>query len=276
MRHLAANITITEPFESWAWPSAYAWAERCRSMFADGTVPSSLAAFVESNSVRFRSSRTFGLWKDGTIGGVVILEPASPHVVTAHILLSKRLWGIPAVQLQEAARLAFEADPALIRIQAFVPAWNRLAIALCLRLGASLEGTLRSATLRNGKPADAVVMALTREDWNGIESRRIRGRNNQFVNGQLANQQHVQPDPGDDAGRDRNGAAERPGGIERGNALARNAGDGNERGQPDQLDIGGGRGNDGAEPRVARLRGKRANGAGKPAKRTRPRGRSGS
>jgi hypothetical protein len=254
------SIEVREGFPEWAYPTAWAWAATRRECF-DDFFPADFHVFVEEYSVRFRTARTYALWKNGSIGGVVILEAAGPCVATAHILLSRRLYGTPAAELAEVARRAFTDAPKLIRIQAFIPAWNRLAIALCKRLGAVEEGTLRAATLRAGRPADAVVLGLTRRDWDGIESRRIVGRNDQLLNGLVHTGEHVQSNAGDDAGRTRDDASGRLGGVERGDADAGNAGDGDDERQPDQPDGEGGNGSRTANARRPRARAKRANGA---------------
>jgi RimJ/RimL family protein N-acetyltransferase len=163
-------IEIKEPFPEWAWPKAWAWATSNRRSF-DDFFPPDLARFVEEYSVRFARARTFGLWKDSSLDGIVILEPNSPTVATAHILVARRLWGLPAAELRKVAGVAFERDPWLRRIQAFVPASNRLAIALSKRIGGTAEGTLRKAIMRNGRMEDAIVFGLTREEFYGRESR---------------------------------------------------------------------------------------------------------
>jgi len=172
-------ISFSEPFPEWAWAQAWEWAKAYRQHF-DDFFPKTIAEFVERYSIRFRNARTFAIWKNGSIGGALAFERDSPCTVVAHILLSKRLRGTPAGELFQAAALVFE-DPALLRIHAYVPAWNRLAIALCRRLGGTEEATLRDVTLRHGRPADCVLMSLTRSvyEWlekepaYGIKSRRV-------------------------------------------------------------------------------------------------------
>src|ERR1700733_5441043 len=103
MSDFKGTVEIREPFESYAWPNAWFWCEAVRNQFADDFFPSTLAQFVEQYSVRFGNARTFGLWKNKVLAGIVVLEPQSPVVATAHILLSKRLWGVPASELRRVA-----------------------------------------------------------------------------------------------------------------------------------------------------------------------------
>lgn len=263
-----SNIEILSPFPEWAWPNAWAWAEHRRDQLADDFFPANLPAFVEQYSVRFRHSRTFGLCKNGVLNGVVIIEPVSPVVATAHILLSKRLWGMPAVILQGVAFAAFESDPELIRIQSFVPAWNRLAIALSVRIGGTVEGVLRGATLRGGRPADAVLIGMTREEFYGTESRRIDGRDVQQLDCEQQPEQHVQPDA--DRGAERGGInpVAGSGGVKRRRSDTGKHGIADGGGRRDKQDLKRADRKDKPVPRAKGIRQKRADRTDDPAGRT--------
>lgn len=174
---MIASIDVSEPFPAWAWPLAWAWLDNARHQALHDFSPKTAEEFVEYSSRAY--ARTFGIWKDGSLGGAVGIGRDSPCVATVHILLSRRLWGIPGAEIAKIGALLWESEPELQRIQAFVPAWNRLAIALCRRLGGTVEGTMRAATMRGGKAADAVVIGMTRGDYvNGIELRGV-GRTDQ-------------------------------------------------------------------------------------------------
>jgi RimJ/RimL family protein N-acetyltransferase len=232
-----ADFAVTEPFDDWAWPLAWNWAEARRNQIADDFFPSTLDGFVESSIRRYY--RTFGLWTNGRLSGAIAVERASPIVFTAHILLSKRLWGIPASELRTVAALLFASEPQLIRIQAYVPVWNRLALALTKRLGGTVEGTLHSATMRNGKPADAVLLAITREDFfNGIELRR---RVQEFGREQQVEQhrrEHILGGPDSRTEPDGLEPVERSGSGRDGQVDAGNSGTGNGGRRSGKQDVG--------------------------------------
>jgi len=162
------TYTIATPFPEWAWPTAWHWAKRAAF---DDSAPRSLDEYVELHLKG--NAETFGIYRDGDLGGVVVVERASSAVRTAHIVLARRFWGMPVEPLRAIAEGLFHADPRLQRIQAVVPAWNRTACGLCRRMGAVREGVLRNYCIRNGKPADAVVFSVIRED---IENGREFGR----------------------------------------------------------------------------------------------------
>jgi len=267
---IPSSVRITEGFPDWAWPNAWQWARARRAQLADDFFPSTIDAFVESYSVRFRDSRTYGVWFQSTpslkaeatqqieytgrLGGVIIFEPASQVVVTAHILLSRRAWGIPASDLRQAATSLFDAEPSVIRIQAFIPAWNRLAIALAVRIGARIEGTLRCATMRNGQPADAVLVGFTREDLRGTELRRL----DEFGQQQRDEQHHAVEHvfAGTDLAPEPVGIEPviRPDGGDERHDVAGSSGAGDGLGGPDQQDVGRNRKPNKPVPRGARVR----------------------
>ena len=262
-------IEFRQPFPAFAWPLAWQWANARRRQLADDFFPRTMAEFVESYSVRFANARTYGVWKNDNIGGVVIFERASEVVVTAHILLSRRLWGIPASDLRRAATLLFDAEPETIRIQAFVPAWNRLAIALAVRIGAKNEGTLRCATLRNDAPADAVVVGLTREDLHGTELRRGDEFGTDQRDGQQHAVEHVFAAAADVAKPARIESLDGSRGVKRGSGDAGRGGAADGFGELDQPDVGHGRKQNTAVPRKPRVRKVRSVGRSRPADGTR-------
>jgi RimJ/RimL family protein N-acetyltransferase len=258
-------IEFREPFPEWGWAMAWEWASKRRHQLADDFFPRSQDEFVEGYSRAFSKARTLGLWKDGSLGGAIIFVPDSPVVATAHILLSRRLWGTPAVELRGAAALMFESQPELIRIQAFVPAWNRLAIAQAKRLGGSVEGILRAATMRDGNPADAVVVGITREDFfDGLEPGRIGRRVELQLDEQQQriDEQHVFA--GADLPSEQSGqhAIERSGYDRVGGDDAGSDGGGDSGRGPDQQNGERNRRKNAAVSRVPRVRIERADGRG--------------
>lgn len=262
-------IRITEGFPEWAWPKAWKWATDRRSQFADDFFPPTLDSFVESYSVRFQEAWTYGVWKDDYLGGAIIFEQASPVVVTAHILLSRRLRGIPVSELRQAGAMLFQSRLGLIRIQAFVPAWNRAAIALAVKLGGTVEGVLRGATMRGGKPADVALIGITREEFYGTESRRILRIGEKQRDGNEHEREHIFA--GTVLASERSGVKplDGPEGVGRGNPLAGSSGAEDPGSGRDQQDIGRADRTDQHVPRGARVRKKRSDGKGNSAGGTR-------
>lgn len=188
-------IELIEPFPEMYWPLAWAWLDAARAQVADDFTPKTALEFVESYSRAFGQARTFGVLRDGQLGGVVVFEQASPVVAVVHVLFARRLWGrrTTAEAVLRACGRLFETTPT-IKVLALIPAFNRLAIRGAARYG-KIEGVLRHHTLRNGQPVDAVAVGLTKEEYGGIRTGRIDGRDEQLEHGQLEHHADVQPGP---------------------------------------------------------------------------------
>ena len=81
-------MELVEPFPAWAWPLAWEWYRQSR--LPDDFSPKTPEQFVELSSGRY--TRTFGVIKDGLLGGVVAFEQASPALAIMHVLFAKSLY----------------------------------------------------------------------------------------------------------------------------------------------------------------------------------------
>lgn len=111
-----------------------------------------------------RGVRTWAVYKDEALVGLISAEQLSPVVATVHLLFHKSGWGhdttVPA--LQQVFREIFEGAR---KITACVFADNANVIGLARKVGAQKEGVLRAHTVRDGEPADMVVLGLLKEDF---------------------------------------------------------------------------------------------------------------
>jgi len=250
-------IQITEPFPEWAWPLAWSWVEGQRDRVFDDSGPKTDVEFVSRYIDLYQNGRTYGIWKDGRIGGVIGFEFNSGTCATAHILVSRRLWGKENSEaFREAARQMFESLPALLRIQAFVPASNRLAVMLAKRMGGVFEGRLRDVGMMGGEPVDADLIALTRKDFYGLQRRGQQPEVAAVAVGEFL--EHVLVGPVEPAGlADERVLEPGPGDVER-IADAERGGTGDDGGRHDQQDIEGSRRSRAKLPRGPRVRKQRA------------------
>jgi RimJ/RimL family protein N-acetyltransferase len=97
--------------------------------------------------------------------GLVVLRPLLPGVREVHLLFKRSSWGRALAPVAEVLYRAFDADPDLRRVQSFAFADNAQLVGLARRVGAVVEGKLRQATMRDGKPVDMVAIGLLREDF---------------------------------------------------------------------------------------------------------------
>lgn len=114
--------------------------------------------------------KTWGVYRDDELGGLIVAETLNPATAAAHCIFAKHFWGeqttVPALQM--AFGELFESG--VSRIMGTPFAHNSNMIALAKKIGFQREGTLRSHTMQGGKPVDAVVMGLLKEDFEKCRS----------------------------------------------------------------------------------------------------------
>lgn len=111
------------------------------------------------------NEKTWAVYRDGELGGIVSFQALTPWLGTAHCLFKKNLWGfettIPALRT-----VAEEIFATGIWKLTVMPFRDNLQIKGVLkRLGAECEGTLREHTVREGKPVDVLLYGLTRRKF---------------------------------------------------------------------------------------------------------------
>lgn len=170
------EVSLISPFPEWAWPSAWSWLEPVRGLVADDFFPKTIEQFVEYSIRSYR--RAYGAVRAGQVGGAIAFEQASPAMAIAHVLFAPwfiRERGAAARSLYLACERLF-AETETVKVLGLIPEHNRLAIAMATRNGGKLEGVLRSHTLRDGKPVNAVAVGITREEWGELDGSRFGSR----------------------------------------------------------------------------------------------------
>lgn len=156
------EIRTESPFPEYAWPRVWSWIETFRHRVADDFGPKTLEEFVEQRMAATHE-KTWAVYRDGELGGIVSFQALTPWLGTAHCLFKKNLWGfettIPALRA-----VAEEIFATGIWKLTVMPFRDNLQIKGVLkRLGAECEGTLREHTVREGKPVDVLLYGLTRK-----------------------------------------------------------------------------------------------------------------
>ena len=170
------EIKLIEPFPAYYLPLVWEWLAPVKHLVCDDFAPKSRAEYVEYGSRVQRTCRTFGVEIDGRLGGLVIFEALNPATAVGHALFARRTWGTeaPAEALWLACERMYEAGTR--KVLALIPDNNRLAIALVTRHGGTVEGILRSHTVKDGAAINAVAVGMTREEYYGLQSRRSSWR----------------------------------------------------------------------------------------------------
>jgi RimJ/RimL family protein N-acetyltransferase len=152
-------VEISRPFPFEDAPRVWGWIEPFRNRVSDDFSPKTMPEFLLHFRQMAESSKTWAVYRDGELGGMITYQQVSPVVGTAHCTFKKQFWGstvtIPAIQ-QAVAEMFEDCE----KLSLPVLAGNLAIISLLKKLGAVKEGVLRAQTRRDGKPVDMVMMAM--------------------------------------------------------------------------------------------------------------------
>lgn len=155
------DVEVVSPFPEYAWPLVWQWIQTFRARVCDDFAPLTCAGFVSQMTAL--KARTWAVYRDEELGGVIVIEGDSPHRATAHCIFSRAFWGrettLPA--MRAVGEQVFAGS--LGKVMMFPFSDNHQMRALNRELGAVEEGILKGHTLRGGKPVDQVAMALFKD-----------------------------------------------------------------------------------------------------------------
>ena len=166
----ADGFRLESPFPEYALPRVWNWIQDFRDRVADDYSPKTMAEFMAHWEERGPLRRTWAVWRNEDLGGIVIFEPWQPGVGTSHAIFKRSFWGRATARraLELVYREIFESG--VRKVVNFPFKGNNAIIALGKSLGAVTEGVLRGQTMRHGQPADVVVLSLFREDFYAVLS----------------------------------------------------------------------------------------------------------
>lgn len=170
------EISLVTPFPLRSIPRIWSWIEASRHTIADDFAPKTLEDFIDLWATRAKNgTRSWGVMRDGELGGVITSSPISPVVADLHCIFKKEFWGhkttVPATRM--AMEKVFAEVP---KITSLVFSDNHAILGNFLgKLNGVKEGVLTAQTMRDGKPTDMVLVAIHREAFNnGIANGRVQ------------------------------------------------------------------------------------------------------
>ena len=163
------EISVQSPFPPECLPRVWRWIEGFRHKVADDFSPKTLGEFVDL--MTGKDQRTWAIYADGELGGLVTFERLSPWAGTAHVLLKPDFQGrgIALKACREAVAAMFALGVG--KLEFSVIARNLAIGSLLANLGASREGTLKERTLVQGKPTDVWLYGLTKKEFEAREGK---------------------------------------------------------------------------------------------------------
>ena len=162
------QISVVTPFPFESIPRIWAWIAPFKEKVSDDFGPATLSEFVTHMAASWERQKTWAIYGDGELGGLITFERVSPWLGSAHMVLKPDLQGkgIGVKALRETFRQMFE-ESGIGKLSFFVLGGNLAVGSLVHNLGATREGTLREHTLTGGKPRDVWVYGLTKTAFEG-------------------------------------------------------------------------------------------------------------
>ena len=161
-----AAVEIRSPFPHHALPRMWKWLEESRRQVSDAFSPKTLDEFVAYWEHMTRAGqRSWGVWRDGELGGSISSMQLNPVVADAHCIFKRTFWGHGTTA--EALRLVFAEIfvGGAQKITTLCFADNHALLGLVRKVGFQREGRLRKNALRDGQLIDQMVIGLTRDDF---------------------------------------------------------------------------------------------------------------
>lgn len=174
------HVEISRPFPTVALPRVWRWIEVIRDRVADDYFPKTLDGFVDDwLLMNDRVDRfTWGVRRDGVLGGVITSARVSPTVRDFHVIMQKDFWGRgttqPAIEaaLIEVFKPVDEGGCGARKLSTLMFAGNFSTASLLKTFGVKREGLLHGHTLQGGKPVDLAILGLQREAFYVIRDQR--------------------------------------------------------------------------------------------------------
>jgi len=159
------DIEVISPFPTESLPRVWAWNERFRHQVSDDFSPQTQGEFVDAMLAAMDLQKTWAVYGDGELGGMITYQRLSPWVGTAHIFVKPKFQGKglapPALKIAFAEMFA----DGIGKLSFYPLAGNRAVGSLLINLGAKREGCLRSQTIAGGKPIDMHIYGMLKEEF---------------------------------------------------------------------------------------------------------------
>jgi RimJ/RimL family protein N-acetyltransferase len=148
------------------------WVKSFRTRVCDDYSPATVEAYVQQAIAHPGNERTWAVWRDGELGGLISFQSWNPIAGITHCLFKRSFWGPDTTHT--ALRLAYDEVFAsgVQTVNAFVFEDNHPIRALAKRLGArELRDPIQKFTMRGGEPVNAVVIQLSKESFYALSPR---------------------------------------------------------------------------------------------------------
>ena len=158
------QIDVISPFPPEELPRVWLWLQEAGSSLLNDQGPQTMDAFVDDWLAR--RSVTWGVWRDGDLGGWVAYEPVSEAIGSAHCVFRKAFWGAATTKPALEQVIADCHANGVKRIVMTVPVANGAIRQLIRdRLGAFKDADIYRTFLPNGELLTAGGEPMALEQW---------------------------------------------------------------------------------------------------------------
>jgi RimJ/RimL family protein N-acetyltransferase len=167
---MGVAVEVISPFPAYAWPLVWQWMQTFRDRVCDDFAPKTCAEFVAQMLRAVNPDDSWGVYRDGELGGLIWVARFSPILGYSHMVFSRAFWGqeTTLTAVQEVFHQVFERGAEKIESSSFVD--NHQVKALGQKLGGTVEGVRRGRTLRRGELVDMLDYGLTKKDFYAIRN----------------------------------------------------------------------------------------------------------
>jgi RimJ/RimL family protein N-acetyltransferase len=166
------KIEVVSPFPFESLPRVWAWSEEFRGKINDDFAPQTLEAFIDAMLANEGTQKTWAVYADAELGGMITFQKLTPWLGTAHCVFKPDFQGrriAPDACRVAVAEMFQEGIGKLV----FYPLSGNLALgSMLMHMGARLEGQLRAHTLCGGKPKAMIVYGLLKQEFEDAASNR--------------------------------------------------------------------------------------------------------
>ena len=158
-------LKVESPFPFESLPRIWRWIEQFKGQVLDDFAPQTEDEFILYMVSKWDTQKSWAVYADNELGGLIRFEKVSPWLGTAHIVMKPDFQGkgLAVKACRIAVTQMFESG---IGKLGFYPLADNFALgSLVVSLGAKREGKLKAHTLCNGKPTDSWVYGLTAQDF---------------------------------------------------------------------------------------------------------------
>lgn len=201
----ASSIEIRTPFPADSFPLLHLWAQSFWNLVADDNTPTDVVEFTREivEQVEKYNCITWGVYRDGELGGYLVFQPMTwavdeanhiliPYFGTIHCMFKRAFWGHDNTRRALDLMFAelFGAGTQALMLTVFET--NPFVRGLAKSMGAKEVGPLKGRHRIKGQVIDDILLCLTPDNWHMAKDRARKQRRDRQVK-ETAKQPLVSP-----------------------------------------------------------------------------------